>query len=233
MRIICAWCQREGFPGVLREEPPLPPASREADSHGICDAHALAMLEQLRRLLEPGALSGSVPRDVFSPGIAYGGRRSAHSVLGQSGGPITLKRTMAKILIADDHADSRELLTAVLASADHKVLPACDGVEAVEVYRQARPDLAILDAFMPNKDGIETLLELREEFPQAKIIVISAGWRAKYTYGLAQDVEEDVLDQAVALGADRAIQKPIEPLALLTAVDEVLTSPSRIRRSSA
>lgn len=73
MRIVCARCQQEGLSGLLREEPPLS-AKPEADSHGICELHAVTLLEWLRRLLEPGTLPRAIPRDIFSIGLGDEGR---------------------------------------------------------------------------------------------------------------------------------------------------------------
>jgi len=83
---------------------------------------------------------------------------------------------MARILVADDHADSRELFAVMLRGAGHEVLLAADGKEVLALYRRERPDLALIDVFMPGKDGIEVIVELRREFPGAKLLAMSAGW---------------------------------------------------------
>ncbi|MBI2970532.1 MAG: response regulator, partial [Gammaproteobacteria bacterium] len=68
---------------------------------------------------------------------------------------------MARILVVDDYADFREVVRLLLERQGHEVLEAEDGIEAVQVCRNSHPDLVILDIFMPGKDGIETLWEIR------------------------------------------------------------------------
>jgi len=81
-----------------------------------------------------------------------------------------------RILIADDHYVVRMGLAAVVNSeADMEVVAeAADGAQAVELFAQCRPDLALLDSRMPVKDGIQATLEIRSRFPQASILMLTA-----------------------------------------------------------
>lgn len=130
---------------------------------------------------------------------------------------------MARILVADDHEDTRDLLATMLTKAGHEVLLAVDGIDAQAQYRKQRPDVAILDIFMPGMDGIETVMELRAEFPDARLIAISAGWRPRALP--ATEGTPDVLQHARVLGADFAIKKPIEPAELIAIVNAALALP--------
>jgi len=122
---------------------------------------------------------------------------------------------MALILIVDDHADSRWLLANLVGLERHQVLEAANGREAVDLYRARRPDLVLLDLFMPEQDGFETLRILRREFPKSRIIAVSAGW----------DVDKkDALQLARELGADLTLRKPVNIDVVRSAVKELLAA---------
>jgi two-component system KDP operon response regulator KdpE len=120
---------------------------------------------------------------------------------------------MAIILIVDDDADARWVLGHLIGRDRHRVLEARDGREAVELFRSRRPDLVLLDLYMPEQDGFETLRVLRGEFPGSRIIVVSAGWNVGGVDGLRKARE---------LGADATIRKPIDIDAVRRAVAELL-----------
>lgn len=122
---------------------------------------------------------------------------------------------MAVILIVDDNADSRWVLAHVIGRECHDVLEARDGREAVDVFRARRPDLVLLDLYMPEQDGFETLRILRSEFPKSRIIAVSAGW----TVGA-----KDGLRMARELGADLTIRKPIDIDTVRSAVSALLAA---------
>ncbi len=131
---------------------------------------------------------------------------------------------MARILVADDNADARELLSVMLRGAGHEVLFAVDGDEALAVFKNERPDLSIVDIFMPAKDGIDTIREIRRDFPQARIIAVSAGWRLPNLEVRWPLWDFDVLADARAVGADAALPKPIVAEALLAVVNGLTVS---------
>ncbi len=120
---------------------------------------------------------------------------------------------MARILIADDSADTREALGLLFRSVGHEVAGAADGDEAVDLYR-ARPfDLLVLDLLMPKRDGFDVLRILKAEFPALRALVISGAWRVG---------GRDALSYARELGAAVAILKPAASRVVLQAVEELL-----------
>lgn len=106
---------------------------------------------------------------------------------------------MKKILVADDNAVSRELIREVLEGADHEVIEASDGREALEKLREHQPDLAVLDIQMPVLDGIAVIQELRADPGFARLPVV-----ALTAYAMQGDREK-----ALALGFNAYITKPI------------------------
>lgn len=82
---------------------------------------------------------------------------------------------MATILLADDSDDLRGAYAASLRAAGHTVLEAAEGRKALELVRQYRPDLLLLDVWMPNLNGFEVLASLRGEAAatQLKVIMLS------------------------------------------------------------
>ena len=115
---------------------------------------------------------------------------------------------MARILVIDDEKSIRMLLRKVLERAGHQVTEASDGEEGIALYRQAPADLVITDVFMPKKDGVETIADLRRDDPEVKIIAMTAhGEREGYNF----------LRVAEALGAAHTLGKPF-------AVDDVLNA---------
>jgi DNA-binding response OmpR family regulator len=115
------------------------------------------------------------------------------------------------ILVIDDEDAARSAVRTVLSAAGHSVVEAEDGTTGLRRFHEAHPDLIILDVFMPVKDGIETMREIRAWQSDAKIIILSGGgW-----YNLWLDGFED-------LGAALALQKPVSGEALLAAVERTL-----------
>jgi CheY-like chemotaxis protein len=84
---------------------------------------------------------------------------------------------MLRILIIDDEDQFRSMLRRVLERASYEVVEAQDGNEGIQRCREAPMDLIITDILMPGKEGLETIMDLRREFSQVKIIAISGGGR--------------------------------------------------------
>ena len=82
---------------------------------------------------------------------------------------------MATVLVIEDDQEVREFLVAVLSRAGHTVSDACNGRDGVTMFRENPVQVVITDIIMPEKDGIETILDLRREHPQLKVIAISGG----------------------------------------------------------
>jgi UDP-3-O-[3-hydroxymyristoyl] N-acetylglucosamine deacetylase len=120
------------------------------------------------------------------------------------------EETMATILVVDDESEIRSSLRGVLSDEGFRVLEAADGRHALDLARSERPELVLLDVWMPGLDGIELLRELRGEPDQAEVIMISG-------HG---NVETAV--QATKLGAFDFIEKPFSIEALLHVVNRAL-----------
>ena len=82
---------------------------------------------------------------------------------------------MARILVIDDVKEEREVLTELLKDAPHQVSCAPDGKAALELLRHQPAELVITDMIMPGMDGIETIVALRQKYPDVKIIAMSGG----------------------------------------------------------
>jgi CheY-like chemotaxis protein len=82
---------------------------------------------------------------------------------------------MANVLVIDDDAGIRFLLHKCLTGDGHDVREAEDGVQGVRQYRADPADLVLCDVFMPRKEGLETIRELRTLDPRARIIAMSGG----------------------------------------------------------
>lgn len=121
---------------------------------------------------------------------------------------------MARVLIVDDDPICRAVVAEALSQAGHACEEAEDGDVALERLRAAPADLVITDMLMPNRDGIETILELRKRWPATRIIGMSAG--SSYVG------PDQLLGMAGRLGADATLVKPIRAGPLLEAVARVL-----------
>jgi CheY-like chemotaxis protein len=120
---------------------------------------------------------------------------------------------MTTILIIDDEPQVRLLLKYALEDAGYKVLEAPDGKEGVRVYRNNPADLIITDIIMPEKEGLETIKDLRQDNPDLKVIAISGGGRNN---------PDGYLEAAKLFGAQYAFSKPVELQELLNAVKSLL-----------
>jgi len=119
---------------------------------------------------------------------------------------------MSRILVIDDDAALRTIVRKML-EADHEVVEAANGNEGLTLFRQGGADLVISDLIMPDRDGIETIQELREGWPGVKILAMSGGGSI--------DPRERLID-AELLGADASLLKPFTMASLRVAVAELL-----------
>ena len=120
---------------------------------------------------------------------------------------------MVRILIIDDDPQILGMLGQILEREGHEVVEAPNGKVGLKLYRENPTDLIITDLIMPEKEGIETIMELRWDFPDVKIIAISGGGRIE---------AEEYLFMAQKLGVQRTFAKPIERAELLKSVRELL-----------
>ena len=80
---------------------------------------------------------------------------------------------MATIMVMDDEAPIRTLIRTALESVGHEVMEAANGHDGLALYRQRPADLVIADILMPELDGLDTIIELMQEFLDVKVIAIS------------------------------------------------------------
>lgn len=119
---------------------------------------------------------------------------------------------MKKILVADDERALRFLIVGTLEIDDFEILEADNGIEAVRVIEQERPDLAIVDVMMPGMTGYEvcSFVKSNEDLKGTKILILTAK---------GQQTDEK---RAMEVQADRYMAKPFSPAELLAAVEEML-----------
>lgn len=124
---------------------------------------------------------------------------------------------MAHILLIEDEPQVRGLLRETLEQEGHEVVECKDGTEGLSHYKKGLIDLVILDVILPEKDGFETLTELRQQDPQANVLAISGG----FSPGAV-----NVLHIAQRLGAREILAKPFELKNFLAVVKKLLSDPA-------
>ena len=144
---------------------------------------------------------------VTSSGQSRGNRRRKLSVA-----------VAAKILIIEDDRDVLETLARILAEEGYSTVGATNGKEGIAVFEAEHPALVITDLIMPEKEGIETIAELRRLRPDVKILAISGG-------GILRNM--DFLEMAAKLGASATLAKPFEPDDVVGSVRRLLVACDR------
>jgi len=117
---------------------------------------------------------------------------------------------MPSVLVVDDQDQVRQLIRETLEQAGYEVQEARNGKEGLEWYRTKAADLVIMDILMPDQDGLESIMALRREFPDSRVIAMTGGSEA---IGIG-----NVLDIAKMLGARRTLHKPFDLKVLLDTV---------------
>ncbi|MBP2231576.1 response regulator transcription factor [Azospirillum agricola] len=120
---------------------------------------------------------------------------------------------MASVLVIDDDDVVRSMLLHILTRNGHEAAGARDGEEGIARFQRNPADLVITDIFMPNQEGLATIMALRRNRPDLRIIAISGG---------GARASLDVLPVAEALGAQKTLRKPFKPAEILEAVRVVL-----------
>jgi CheY-like chemotaxis protein len=122
---------------------------------------------------------------------------------------------MTRILVVDDDGDLRSLLELMLRRAGYEVDTATDGDTGLSAYRQAPAQLVITDMFMPGRGGMGFVRDLRRDYPDARVIAISGGFKP------AQNA--DLRAEGVS-GVTAMLDKPFLPDQLLRAVEAALAA---------
>jgi two-component system chemotaxis response regulator CheY len=119
----------------------------------------------------------------------------------------------ASILIADDLSFMRMIQKEILTERGYIIAgEASDGIEAVEKYKNLRPDLVLLDITMPNMNGLEAMRKIFAFDPKARVIMCSA---------LGQ---QNLIVDAIKAGVKDFIVKPFKPARVLSAIEKALRS---------
>ena len=124
---------------------------------------------------------------------------------------------MSRILIVDDNMQIRLLFMMSLTRAGYQADIAKDGNQACKMYRENPYDLVITDIVMPEKEGTETIIELRRDFPDVKIFAISGGGDC---FG-----PDCILKVAENSGAIKTFPKPVDLTELKTAIENEIGKP--------
>ncbi|OOZ40296.1 hypothetical protein BOW53_08290 [Solemya pervernicosa gill symbiont] len=121
---------------------------------------------------------------------------------------------MAKILIVDDEEPVRAMLRDMLEVHEHEVEEAVDGRDAIECYRRGHFDMVITDLVMPDMNGLDLIMALREEKKDVKILAISGGGGIVGRF--------DYLPIAKLIGAESILKKPFDLQQFSSSVAKIL-----------
>jgi CheY-like chemotaxis protein len=119
---------------------------------------------------------------------------------------------MARLLLIDDDESFRSVLKVSLEQMGHTVTEACDGQAGLTKFQDGVYDVVVTDLIMPDKEGIETIMDLRKLDPEVKIIAMSGGGRV---------TSVDYLQIARQVGAKKILAKPFLYEDIKAAVDEL------------
>lgn len=120
---------------------------------------------------------------------------------------------MHRILIIDDEHNILLMLKKMLERAGYEIDLASNGEEGLRLFRNTPSDLVITDIIMPEKEGLETIREMRKMQPKTKIIAMSGGGKIS---------ADNYLETAKIFGASRIIEKPFTQQAMVSTVKELL-----------
>lgn len=112
-----------------------------------------------------------------------------------------------KVLIIDDSAMSRRMLSRILESAGHAVIEAEDGAGGLEMFFLEKPEVVFLDLTMKDMYGLDVLGKIREMEPSARVIIASA------------DIQDQTRDMVRDAGANAFVNKPLSPEKVLNALE--------------
>jgi CheY-like chemotaxis protein len=121
-----------------------------------------------------------------------------------------------RILVIDDDNDVRQLICRMISSEGYEALEASNGKEGMIIIRSdPKIDIVVTDLIMPEQEGLETIKELKRDFPQIKILAISGGGKID---------AQNYLAIAKGMGADLALSKPFVRQDFLNAIQKLMDS---------
>ncbi|MCE5249868.1 response regulator [bacterium] len=116
-----------------------------------------------------------------------------------------------RVIIADDEATTRALMKRIVLSIGHRVVgEAVDGNEAASLYKTIKPDLLLLDIFMPGKNGDEVLRDIIGEFPDACVIIMTS------------TADSEMVKECIGLGAKNYILKTNTVIKMKDMIEETM-----------
>lgn len=116
-----------------------------------------------------------------------------------------------RVLIVDDAIFMRRMISDILKKEGFEICgEAGTGTQAVQMYRELQPDLVTMDIIMPDMSGIDAVREIIKEFPNAKILMVSAMG------------QQSLVVEAIQAGAKDFVVKPFQPSRVLESVNRVL-----------
>ncbi len=124
------------------------------------------------------------------------------------------------ILVVDDEPNVRFYLANILEDAGFNVLTASDGLEALEMIRQSKPDFISLDLVMPRKSGHKLLYELRQDKELSRIPVLIVTAHASDEMGKSD--LDDILENRMISGPGTYLEKPVKPIDYVRSVQRAL-----------
>ena len=131
---------------------------------------------------------------------------------------------MARILVIDDDKYVRTSIRAVLEGVGHEVMDAGDADIGLSMQRSNPFDMAIVDLVMPKKEGLETIRELKHDYPHLPIIAISGG---------GDIVRKNFFQAAELFGAKITLDKPFDGGDLLAAIADALDASTNSQSNTA
>jgi CheY-like chemotaxis protein len=124
------------------------------------------------------------------------------------------------VLVVDDEPDVRNYLSMILTDAGFNVVNASDGVEALEIIREKKPDFISLDLVMPRKSGHKLLYELRKDRELSRIPVLIVTAHAQTELGKSD--LDDIMESKVISGPSVYLEKPVRPQDYVRSVQRAL-----------
>jgi two-component system, NtrC family, response regulator HydG len=112
------------------------------------------------------------------------------------------------VLVLDDDAENADSIAELFASDDHHVIVAYNGQQAIEAFSKNKVDVGFFDVMMPGKNGVDSFLEIKAAFPNARIYFMT-GYAAN-----------ELLDKARENGALGVFNKPTDPSNLLDVLEQ-------------
>lgn len=122
------------------------------------------------------------------------------------------------VLVIDDSKTVRRSVETLLTDAGYRVMAAGHG-DGIRLWQELRPELIVTDIMMPERDGIEMMMEIRRHCPETRILAMS---------GFRHSGSVDFAEMLRRLGADDVLDKPFAPEVLLTKVDRLACLPTAL-----